>query len=416
MRNNPERLAWAVLLTSFFTCISLAVAVPLGIRYTILHAHVLQKVTLEVQRGPLRVALAGQSEQFAVDGQRDDIPERTIVATDATAGRLVIHAPRTDDVVIAAVQLYDNTEVVLTRARSPRFSASRLPHKVVLEVKAGRVRINVSDDGRPTVVEVQTPHGSATLREGKFTIEVSQEMTHLTVQEGLAKLASETHSTIQLGPAQRAIMANSGPITGPLPAARNLIVNGDFVGPLDEGWEDYSKDIQIDGESGGGVQEAEVEGRPVVVITRRGTGHAETGIRQQLNADIRDFSFLQLHFLLRIEEHNVPVCGSLGSECPVMVRIDYKDADGIDQEWLQGFYSLPDTSTPGNPTFCVTCGTRNEHIQVPEDTWYSYDSDNLIPLLSQDGKEPTLIKTVTVYASGHTYQSTVAEVELIGQE
>ena len=417
MRNNPERLAWVVLLASFFTCIGLAIAVPLGIRHYILHARVLQPVTLEVQRGPLRVRLAGRGEQVAIDEQRGDIPERTIVLTDDTAGRLVVHAPQAERPVIATVQLYDDTEAILASARSPRFSTSRLPHKVTLEVRTGRVRVSASsDDGRPTVVEVQTPHGTATLRGGRFTVEVNQETTHITVQEGLAELTSETSPTpILLGPAQRAKATSDG-LTGPLPAARDLIVNGDFADPLEEGWVSYSKDIQIEGESGGAVQRTEIEGRPVIVITRRGTGHAETGIGQAIYIDIRDFSFLQLHLLLRIEEHNVPVCGSLGSECPVMVRIAYEDADGADQEWLQGFYSLPDTGTPGNPFFCVTCSTRNEHIQVPEGTWYSYDSPNLIPLISQDGQALALIKSITVYASGHTYQSTIAEAELIGQE
>jgi hypothetical protein len=244
---------------------------------------------------------------------------------------------------------------------------------------------------------------------------VSQETTHITVQEGLAQFTSEAGSTVQVGPAQRAKATSDG-VTGPLPAARDLIVNGDFADPLERGWVSYSRDVQIEGETGGDVQRAEIEGGPAIIVTRRGIGHAETGVSQAIQTDIRDFSFLQLHLLLRIEEHNVPVCGSLGSECPVMVRIAYEDADGVDQEWLQGFYSLPDTSTPGNPSFCVTCSTRNEHIQIPEDTWYSYDSPNLITLTSQDGNAPTLIKSITVYASGHTYQSTIAEVELIVQE
>nr|HID14757.1 hypothetical protein [Anaerolineae bacterium] len=417
MRRNPERLAWVVLLTSFFTCVSLAVAVPLGIRHYILYASVGQNVTLEVQRRPLRVTLAGRGEPVAIAEDRADIPEHTIVATDSTAGRLVMHAPHAGGHVIATLQIYDNTEIVLSSARSPRFSASRLPHKVALEVRAGRVRISVSsDDGRSTIVEVHTPHGTATLTEGSYAVEVNQQATHVTVREGLASLTGETGSTIRLSAAERGIIGDDGLTTGPLPAARNLLINGDFAAPLEEDWVSYSKDIQVEGESGGEVQRTEIEGRPVVVITRRGVGHAETGISQQLDTDIRDFSFLQLHLLLRIEEHNVPVCGSLGSECPVMIRIDYKDSNGADQQWLQGFYSLPDTSTPGNPPFCVTCTIRNDHLQVPEDTWYTYESPNLIPLLSQDDRTPTVVKSITVYASGHTYQSMIAEVELIGQE
>lgn len=417
MRDNPERLAWVVLLLSLFACVGLVVLVPLGGRWYLLNARVRQSVTLEVQRGPLRVTLAGRGQPIAIDEERDDIPERTIVATDATAGLLVMHAPEADNPIVATVQFYDYTEAILSTARSPRFAASSLPHQIALEMWIGRVRITVSDDDdRPTTVEVHTPHGTTTLTEGTYWISVDAMTTEITVRDGYANTSNGTGQPISLGPAERAILRGDGQVFGPLSAARNLVVNSDFAVPLEEGWISYSKDIQIAGEPGGRVENIEIEGRSAIVIERRGDGHAETGITQQLDTDIRDFSFLQLHILLYVVEHNVPVCGSLGSECPVMVQIEYRDADGADQQWLQGFYSLPDASVPGNPSFCVTCSIHNEHIQVPGETWYAYDSDNLMPLLSQDGEAPISISSITVNASGHTYQSFIAEVELIGQE
>jgi len=416
VRSNPERLAWIVLLLSFSTCVSLTVGVPLGIRHYVLYAYVGQNVTLDVQQGPLRVTLAGRGEPVAIAEERDGIPERTIVATDSTAGRLVIRAPQADGPVIATVQIYDNTEVVLSSARSPRFPASHLPHKLVLEVATGWVRVGVSsDDGRSTVVEVHTPHGRATLTEGSYEVKLNGTTTEVTVRDGRADVMNNAKQVTPLGPAERATI-DDRQIIGPLPAHPDLIADGDFAAPAgEENWDRYSVDPEIEGESRGEVQRAAIEGQPVIVIERRGVGHAETGIRQELDADIRAFSFLQLHLLLRVEEHNVPVCGSYGSECPVMVRLDYQDAYGTDREWLQGFYYLPDPSG-SNPPVCVTCSTRNEHIQVPEDTWYAYASPNLLPLLSQDGQAPTAIKSITVYASGHVYQSAITEVELIGQE
>lgn len=417
MRDNPERLAWAVLLLSFLACVSLVVLVPLGGRWYLLNARVRQSVTLQVQRGPLRVTLAGRGQPVAIDEEREEIPERTIVATDATAGLLVMHAPEVDSPVVATVQLYEYTEVLLSEARSPRFAASSLPNQIALEMWTGRVRITVSgDDVRPTTVEVHTQHGTTTLTEGTYWISVDAMTTEITVRDGYANASDGAEQPVSLGPAERAILRGDGQVFGPLPAARNLVVNSDFAAPLDEGWSTYSKDIQISGEPGGRVESIEMDGRPAILVERRGMGHSETGIVQRLDADIRDFSFLQLHILLYIVEHNVPVCGSLGSECPVMVQIEYKDADGADQQWLQGFYSLPDASVPGNPSFCVTCSIHNDHIQVPANTWYAYDSDNLMPLLSQNGKAPISISSITVNASGHTYQSFVAEVELIGQE
>ncbi len=417
MRENPERLAWIILFISFFTCIALAISVPLGIRHYILSARVAQRVVLEVQRPPLSITLPGRELPISVSEHYNDIPEHTLVTTAATAGRLVFHTPRPDSPIIAVAQLYDQTSLLFLYARSPRFALSKLPHQVRFEVKTGRVRVMVADEnGRATVAEVRTPHGVAMLTEGTYWINVSASDTEITVREGDARLiAQNSKASLHLAPDQRAVI-DSQRLLGPLPAARNLVVNSDFSMPLEKGWNAYSKDIQIGGESGGEVQQGEMEGRPVAIIERRGEGHAETGIMQYLGVDVRDFSFLQLHLLLYIDEHNVPVCGSLGSECPIMVRIDYKDADGTDQQWLQGFYSVPDTAVPGNPPFCVTCSFRNDHIQVPLDTWYSYDSDNLVPQLSQSGRAPAQIKSITVYASGHTYRAAVAEVELIGQE
>ena len=222
MRDNPERLAWIILLASFFACVGLIVAVPLGIRHYILHASVRQDVTLEVQRGPLRVTLSGRGEPVAIDEERDEIPENTAVATDATAGRLVMYAPQANGPVVAGIQIYDNTETIISSARSPRFPASRLPHRITMEVKGGRVRISVlDDDERATVVEVKTPHGACTLLQGSYEVKVNGTRMEVTVRNGQALLTNNDEDTVYLGPDERATIDRER-VVGPLPAARDL--------------------------------------------------------------------------------------------------------------------------------------------------------------------------------------------------
>lgn len=53
MRQNPERLAWIVLLISFATCVGLVVGVPLMARWYLLYSHTGELVTLDVQEGTL---------------------------------------------------------------------------------------------------------------------------------------------------------------------------------------------------------------------------------------------------------------------------------------------------------------------------------------------------------------------------
>ncbi len=403
MRNNPERLAWVVLLTSFFICIGSAVAVPLGVRHYILHARVSQNVTLEVQRGPLRVTLAGRGEPVAIDEERDDIPERTIVATDATAGRLVMQAPQAGDPVIATVQLYDDTTAVLSSARSPRFSASRLPHQVTLEVETGRVRISVSsDDGRPTVVEVRTPYGAATLAEGSYEVKVNA-TTEVTVRYGQADVA-RNDLVMRLEPDKRATIDDEQ-IIGPLPAARNLIVNGDFQAPLGDGWTSYNEQKE---EPPGSVSIVTDEGREVANFYRRGSNWAEVGIRQEINYDVRDFAFLELRLAVRIVYEDITGyegCGTLSSECPIIVLIDYKDIHGTDRQWRHGFY----IGEPA-PDWLLHPWTE----QIPPGSWQTYDSGNLMEELADI--PPAIIKQLTVYASGHSFHAMVTEMELLAQE
>ncbi|MCP4538257.1 MAG: hypothetical protein GY832_14045 [Chloroflexi bacterium] len=420
MRNNPERLAWTILLTSFLVCIGLVALIPLSGRWYMVNASIAQYVTLEVQSEALGVVSAGLGRPEHVSENLDEVPERTIVTTESTAlGRFVVRTPQTNHPIITTIQLYGDTEVMLEEANSPRFVTSPLPHQITLGVRMGQVRIHIPpSDDRSTVVTVNTPHGMTTLVEGSYDIKVNS-TTEITVRSGQAEVNKDTQIT-SLVPGERIVMDDEQ-INDSQPVARNLITNSDFVNPLEETWFSYNKDIERDDQPVGRVQRGEIEGRSVIVIAREGIGHAETGITQTLDADISGLRSLQLHFLLRttgnaISEHNIPVCGSEGSECPVMVRINYQDAHAVDREWIQGFYWQLDQNEEiqPNPLTCTVCTTRNEHIQVQRDAWYPYNSPDLLPQLSQDGNPPTKIEAVTIYASGHTYHSIISEVSLIG--
>jgi hypothetical protein len=404
MRKNPERLAWAILLMSFFICIGSIIAVPLVARSFVLFSLEKQNVSLEVERGPVRVTWAGRGEPIAIAEQRDAIPERTIVTTDLTEGRLVMHAPQKDAPVVTSIQLYDNTKVVLSSARSPRFSISQLPHRVALEVRTGRVRINVSGtEDRPTTTEVQTPHGAITLAEGSYEVKVNS-TTEVTVRQGQAKLHVGQQEML-LVPNQRAAMSD-GKVGEPLPAVRNLITNGDFQTELND-WATYSR--QADPEQpAGNIGIVANEGRRVVDFYRDGSNHAEVGIHQEIDYDVRDFTSLELHLAVRILSEDIggfEGCGSLGSECPIIIRIDYEDVYGSESELLYGFYI-------GEPQDGWL--TYEWADPVREGSWQTYDSGNLMAELA--GTPPALIKSVTIYASGHSFHAMVTEVELLAQE
>ncbi|HET90206.1 MAG TPA: hypothetical protein ENN99_05640 [Chloroflexi bacterium] len=407
MRENPERMAWVILLTSFFICVGLTIAVPLSIRHHALYAQVPQRATLEVQQAPLRVTLAGRGVPVAMDSEEDEIPEGTILATDATAGRLIVRVPHVENTVIATVQLYDHTNITLLSLRSPRFAPSPLPHRVNLKVEAGRVRINAfNSENRFTVIEVQTPHGSATLTEGSYEVKVNDTDTQITVRNGQANVHNRGGDVVSLGPNKR-VTIQDDQLSGPLDAARSLVINGDFEAPLDRGWTTYNRQTDPQ-QPPGNISIITDAGREAIDFYRAGSNHAEMGIRQEINQDVRDFASLQLHMDVRIVSQDISGfggCGYLGTECPIIVRLAYKDIYGTDREWLHGFYS-------GEPASDWQINWWAE--QIPPGNWQTYDSANLMTELADF--PPALVKSLSIYASGHNFHAMVTEIELLAQE
>ena len=429
MNHNRERLAWAVLLTSFALCVGLAVGVPLGVRHLVRTVSVAQKVSLEPQQGTLRMQRRGQGQVIALVGPTWDVPAGTVVTTDSTAeGLLTLWTPGPEPRTLAWVKIYNDTELTLLSARSPRFGVSPLPHRVVLKVHSsatpnegseaaqalqaeGRVRISVAPaEERSTIVEVHTPYFSARLLEGSYEVRVREGQSELSVIEGIAQVAPAEGEPLTLGNSQRVVVRPEaeGLSVEVLPGERNLLENGDFRQPLEIGWTVYHKDVQRD--PAGTVERAEFAGRTMVKFHRNGVGHVEVGIRQPINYDVRDFTSLVLRLSVRVVEQSLPGCGQAGSECPIIVRIDYKDIYGTDRVWFHGFFS----ADPGEKDYLYPWDQ-----QIPFRTWHAFESGNLIDPENPIGgfeAPPALIKEVTIYASGHSFEAWVTEVELLAQE
>ena len=82
-----------------------------------------------------------------------------------------------------------------------------------------------------------------------------------------------------------------------------------------------------------------------------------------------------------------------------MIRVTYRDVYDSEAEWIQGFYYQ---NARGDPT---TYG-----LQIPHDSWYLFESDNLLENLPI---RPYRIMRVRVYASGWDYDSLISDLNLI---
>ena len=409
MRRNPERLAWTVLLASLLICIGLTIAVPVSISSFINNTTEQASITLDVQQGTVLVTQPGLDKPIGVMQSLANIPERSSIrAADNVQAQLTIRAAG-DQATLLTVQIYGSTNLSILRARSPRFTQSGLSHQVQLGVDVGRVRLSVAGNlDRPIDCQLVTREATAELQDGTYAVDVTTDEAQITVREGVATVSAEG-SSLDVGALHRTVVKLGNRPSGILSPERNLVINGNFRLPLAGTWE-TSHDLQDPAESPGEVTIVTDGSRRVALFQRTGTYHAETDLRQVINKDVRDFQALKLHFVVKIISHDVFVCGQAGSECPMMVRLDYKDDNGTDRSFLQGFYWQFDPNGV-NPNYNTTSGARVEHIRVQRDFSFTYDSGDLLKSLS-----PSQITAITFYASGHNYSASIAEVELVGEQ
>ncbi len=405
---SPERVAWAVMLLSFFICVTLAVGTPLTVRAFLRHATRGMPVTAQSLQGTALLAFPGHEELAALTAARTLQPQVTVRTDNTSTAVLTVHPangnPRPRE--IASVLLYNNTEVTLLEARQPRFLRwSPDPARVRFRVEQGRVRVVAGPfNHRPLQVRVETPHGDIAAEAASFSVYVTNQGMDVTVRQGWVNVTAQG-LTVVVGEGQRTWVPLAQPPQSPVSAERNLIRNGNFTQPLETTWSVGF--LQPENVASGTVAVVEIGGRRAVQFSRMAEEgvHTEAWIEQILNQDVQDVDSLVLRMDVRLLFQSLAGGGMLGSEYPLMVRIDFVDIYGKDQFWVHGFYFRdPPKGWP------VPNGEK-----IPPFVWWPYESPNLITVWDQMGARPALLKKIRIYASGHNYQSMVAEVGLFAR-
>ncbi len=405
-RENPERLAWAVILVSFTLFLVLAVTVPLAIRYGLRYATVSQEARLEPTLGTLLLYPSETAEPVAVTAVKDGIVEgeRIVAGEDSTQGALVFLGTDGPDAVLGSVQLYAGTNLEIVRNRRPLFAHSPEPYQVRLRLTHGQARIfSNSADGRPLHVELETPHGVISLDAGSYQVSVDGEQTDVTVRSGQATLHHSTEGSITLEPGLRAWMTADAFTHDPVSAEQSLLRNGDFSEPMLDTWQSY---VVADNVIPGSVRIVEREGRWVAQFIRDGEEDAptEVGITQSVGKNVNVYDSLTLQLDVKLLHQSLSGAGYLSSEYPLRVEITYTDIYGKVLTWGHGFYYRD----PDNENWKIVNGQK-----IPPYNWYTYRSPNLFDLLADT--RPARINSVRIYASGWNYQSMVSEVYLVAQ-
>jgi hypothetical protein len=404
MRSNIERTAWIILLTAFGIFCLLAILIPASIRWYIINANVPFATEVTSVRGTVVVSNpATESSASLTDGSTASIEEGFVVSTDNTSQAILTFS---DD---SSLTMYSDTSITLHETRAPRFGLSPNPTKILIEVQRGRVRATSSLSREALNFDIDSPQTEIELSEGSFSIEVNEAETQITTRLGQANINGQGE-WITLNQGERALVSADQPPSPPLPAAQNLLKDSEFrVGSLDNSWETYTIDF-----SEGVTTTVHIitfQDRKVLEFRSEGQDnvHTEVGVTQQVNKDVRDFQSLRIFAEVRLVRQSLPGGGLLGSEFPIMLRLDYKDADNNDRSWYHGFYYAP---PPEN--YILYNQPDNSSERIARFIWYPYESDNLLSSLGP--AKPVFIKSIRIYASGWIYEAMVVNVSLLAQE
>ncbi len=418
MTHNRERLTWVILILCFIAFCSLTLAVPFGTRA------IVQRSTraLIVQASTEDTVIELMTQEL-IDSSGAPQPYRTPTGMQTTLGNRGVYEvinPDTDD-NLARIEVSDNTRVQVERATMPRFARSTASPYIRITVDRGRIRLSIPEkagDEMPIVAHVDVGETRATIvTPGSYSIEAHDGEMQLSVLAGNAGLQGNGDEFF-VAEGQRGIVDAAGQSLGLFDAERELIRNGNFERGL-AFWEPTAWTIQQ--APTGKTEVFSSQGEAVLHFERTGIGNARTDVIQPIEQGVSDFAELELSITLRVISQTLSVCGGIGTECPMTVRLEFTDASGQGQAWEQGFYAVGTVNQQGSPDTCQgTCGfplNRYQHKAVPQlGETYVYQSSNLISVLAGLQIRPNFLQRIILTAEGHSFAVEVISVSLVARE
>lgn len=395
LASKARRRAWLCLIVAFTIWCTLAGALlGAGLTYR-RNATDSPPASLTVQRGTVFYGGANATDQLrarpsmtAEEGGIVEVSENGRATLELFDG--------------STVRLMGNTRMELSSLRVGKFNADHT--RLILGIIEGAAHLSVAGRlpyGREVVLN--TPHGRVSLSKGEYLVWVQEDGTRVSSYSGQAKAATD-NQIVRLRDGQRALLPGDGTPRGPFPLAENLLQNGDFARQL-RGWTMLDK-----GEPGrpdvGGTRrlvEETIAGRRVQALqivreTERDT-HNETGIVQEVNRDVSAYRTIAVTAWVKINHASLSGGGYLGSEYPLMFRIQYTDEKGGRPGWTHGFYYANPENRP----------TDNGEL-IAQGEWFPF-----LGRLSDLPDRPVFIRSIEVLSAGHDFDAVVADVRLIAE-
>lgn len=389
--DEARRLAWRVLGAAFGAWLLLVAGAAYGLVLWFQQSTVQADATLHIAQG---IVLFQERDAARLLNARDGMRFHegdTLEVKDNSLARLEIPGH-------ATLHLSPGTRLVLAELSAGRFNATA--GKLAFQQPAGSVRAEVRDSG-PAPLALETPYGTAALKAGDYVVAVEGTRAQVLVRDGAAAI-SVYADVLPLQTGERALLAVDAPAEGPFQGAANLLHNGDFAAGLAD-WEprdtqeanrpDRRGQRQLVREV---IDDAEW---PALRINRASAfqTHNETGLVQQLNADVAVYPRLRLSARVKVRAASLSGGGYLGTEYPLMLRLRYRDAVGNGQIWYRGYYYENPELRPVD---------RGE--TVPRDAWTRVEID-----LTQLPERPVFLYALEVVGAGHDFDALITDLQLV---
>lgn len=418
MRKDPTKLAWQVLATSFGIFVALVFAALYASYWFLFQSRVPLSVDVSASRGTASINLPNTGDPIAVANSRANLENGVAIVTDSTSQAIVqFYESNNSREPIGSLIVYRDSQVVLHEMSKPRFALNTDPYQIRAELINGKIEFEYFEDRRrDSRLVTESAFGTVSTREpGDYVVEVSRNSLQLLVNDGQARIwRPESTTFVRVRSQEMVAISGEEAIIQVVDAPASLLESPTVAEDFEDGWLFYN-----DREPPGSAEHTEFQGRPVVVIDRSTEkypdtviDHGETGLVQNMDVDVSGHTFLAMTATFFVEEQSLSTCGSLGSECPMMVRFSYMDEEGNEQIFIHGFYAEHDPGL-GFPLACASC--QSEHERINANTWYTYDSGNLLTAWPRE-RLPQQITQVSFYASGHAYKIYVAELDLLADE
>lgn len=420
-RKDRSRQVWIVLALSTIGFFAICGVLSAGLYRYLSSITVQQPASVEVRQGTqVTVQRRGRTSQELVNK-----------ASPISEGDWVTTGPDSEGFLNLfeggiTVQTYFGTLLRLDSLRTTRFFQDH--RSMSLTLNTGTIVVSTGESGTYTDERyiVATDMGSILVGPAsKVRIErtVAAGPVTASVDKGTATLMSGgLRSTLEVG--LMGSLEGGGAISGPLPAEKDLVYNGDFTEqptrradevangglgtavwvPFREqtpGSESVATSVNLVSEKVGSTLISAVV-MNATVLPKQGVSehYAKAGVRQDINQPVDYLQTIDLHASVKVVRQPARIGGPVGDVYPLTIRVNYSDTNGKSQSWSQNFQLKTGKAD------------SKDQGQVRQAQW----SPMYFRIKSKDvGQNMAVLDSIEIFGYGAEYESWVTGVKMIAR-